>query len=115
MCGRFVLCSPTKTIIEEFRIDKTTIEYIPSYNIAPTQNIVIVKKDGTRILTNCKWGFIPSWAQDPSIGYKMINARAGIIDKPAFKSALRNSGVSWWPTGRVAERGESKDSCIYPP
>lgn len=109
MCGRFVLCSPTKTIIKEFRIDKTTLEYIPSYNIAPTQNIVIVKKDRTRILTQCKWGFIPSWAKDPSIGHKMINARAETIaDKPAFRSALKThrclviaDGFYEWKKGKV--------------
>jgi putative SOS response-associated peptidase YedK len=90
MCGRFVLCSPAITIIEEFRVDKTTVEYIPSYNIAPTQNIVIVKKDGTRILTNCKWGFIPSWAKDPGMAHCMINARAeSIADKPAFLDAFK--------------------------
>jgi putative SOS response-associated peptidase YedK len=90
MCGRFVLCSPTKTIIEEFRIDKTNLEYIPSYNIAPTQNIIIVKTDGTRILTQCKWGFVPSWAKDPSAGHSMINARAETLaDKPAFRDAFK--------------------------
>lgn len=90
MCGRFVLCSPTRTLIEEFRIDKTILEYIPSYNIVPTQKIVIVKTDATRILTQCKWGFIPSWAKDPNISHSMINARAETIaDKPAFRDAFK--------------------------
>jgi len=91
MCGRFVLFSPTKTIIEEFRIDKTNLEYIPSYNIAPTQNIITVKTDGTRILTQCKWGFIPSWAKDTRIGHGLINARAETLaDKPAFRDTFKN-------------------------
>jgi putative SOS response-associated peptidase YedK len=109
MCGRFVLCSPTKTIIEEFRIDKNTLEYMPSYNIAPTQNVVIVKKDGTRTLTQYKWGLIPSWAKDPSIGHSMINARAETIaDKPAFRSVFKNQrclvvadGFYEWKKGKV--------------
>jgi putative SOS response-associated peptidase YedK len=91
MCGPFVLFSPSKTIVEEFHVDKTSIEYIPSYNIAPTQNIVIVKKDGTRILTHCRWGFLPSWAKDPGMAHRMINARAETVaDKPAFRNAFRN-------------------------
>jgi len=96
--------------MDEFHVDKTTVEYIPSYNIAPTQNIVIVKKDGTRILTNCKWGFLPSWTRDPFIGYKMINARAETIaDKPAFRGAFKNQRClviadgfyEWRKEGRV--------------
>jgi putative SOS response-associated peptidase YedK len=91
MCGRFVLCSPARTIIEEFRIDNISFEYIPSYNIAPTQNIVILKKDGTRVLTNCQWGFLPSWAKDAGMAHCMINARAETVaDKPAFRTAFQN-------------------------
>jgi putative SOS response-associated peptidase YedK len=109
MCGRFVLCSPAKTIVEEFRVDKAAFEYIPSYNVAPTQNVVIVKKDGTRILTQYKWGLIPSWAKDPGIGHSMINARAETIaDKPAFRSSFKNQrclvvadGFYEWKKGKV--------------
>ena len=109
MCGRFVLCSPAKTIIEEFRVDKAAFEYIPSYNVAPTQNVVIVREDGTRILTQYKWGLIPSWAKDPGIGYSMINARAETIaDKPAFSSSFKKKrclviadGFYEWKKGKV--------------
>ena len=90
MCGRFVLCSPKATIIKEFRVDKTSLQYIPSYNIAPTQNIVIVRENGTKTLTHCKWGLIPSWAKDQSIGHRMINARVETVaEKPAFRSAFK--------------------------
>ena len=109
MCGRFVLCSPAKTIIEEFNVDKAAFEYIPSYNVAPTQNVVIVKKDGTRILTQYKWGLIPSWAKDPGIGHSMINARAETVaDKPSFSSSFKNQrclviadGFYEWKKGKV--------------
>jgi len=109
MCGRFVLCSPTRTIIEEFRVDKAALEYIPSYNIAPTQNVVIVKTDGTRILTQCKWGFIPSWAKDPGSGHSVINARAETIaGKPAFRDAFKKQrclvvadGFYEWKKGKT--------------
>jgi putative SOS response-associated peptidase YedK len=51
---------------------------------------MIVKNDGKRHLTQCRWGFIPSWAEDPNIGYKMINARAETVaGKPAFREAFR--------------------------
>ncbi|MBI5739789.1 MAG: SOS response-associated peptidase [Nitrospirae bacterium] len=109
MCGRFVLCSPAKTIIEEFRVDKSHLEYIPSYNIAPTRKIVIVRKDRTRILTQCRWGFVPSWAKDPGIGNSMIHARAETVaDKPAFRDAFKNQrclvvadGFYEWKKGKT--------------
>ena len=109
MCGRFVLYSPAKTIIEEFRADKAALEYTPNYNIAPAQNIVIVKKDGTRILTQCKWGLIPSWAKDPAIGCKTINARAETVaTKPAFRSAFENQRCLVVADGFYEWRSEGK-------
>ncbi len=91
MCGRFVLNSPVPDIINEFHIDQTSFEYDPSYNVAPTQNIVIIKKNGLKVLTNCKWGFVPSWAKDVAIGHKMINARSETVaEKPTFRKAFKN-------------------------
>ena len=68
-------------------------ELKPRYNIAPTQQIVAIKLDpesGTRQLSLLRWGLIPSWADDPSIGNRMINARADTVAvKPAFRSAFK--------------------------
>lgn len=91
MCGRFDLHSEPVVILKEFRIDHVAVDYKPSYNIAPSRNIVIIRDDGKRHLVHCRWGFLPSWAEDPNIGYKMINARAETVaEKPAFRDAFRN-------------------------
>lgn len=91
MCGRFVLCSPVADIEIEFHIDNTAFTHDPSYNIAPTQNIVIIKKNGIKALTNCRWGFLPSWVKDPDAGNQMINARSETVaEKPSFRKAFKN-------------------------
>jgi putative SOS response-associated peptidase YedK len=62
----------------------------PRYNIAPTQSVIVVGDDGKRYLKPMRWGLIPSWAKDPSIGNRMINARAETLaEKPAFRAALK--------------------------
>ena len=91
MCGRFVLFSSVNIISREFAVLPENIVFSPNYNIAPTQEILIVIDEGERRLIKCRWGFIPPWAKDPNIGYKMINARAETLaEKPTFKSAIRN-------------------------
>jgi len=75
------------------------------FNIAPTQTIVIVTDEGKREQVEAVWGLIPSWAKGPSVGGKLINARAETLaEKPAFRSALRRrrclipaSGFFEWP------------------
>jgi putative SOS response-associated peptidase YedK len=65
----------------------------PRYNIAPTQDVAAVRAgvEGGRVLVELRWGLIPSWAKDRSIGSRMINARAETVaDKPAFRAALRS-------------------------
>jgi len=90
MCGRFVRSSPIEKIITEFRVKKTLDQTGPSYNIAPAQDILIINHEGEKQLIACTWGFIPSWAKDPSIGHKTINARAETVaEKPMFRSAFR--------------------------
>lgn len=90
MCGRAVIISPIEVIAEEFGIDNPRMTVKPSYNISPSQNMLAVIKQESRKLMTCKWGFIPSWAKDPAIGHKMINARAETIaTKPAFRSSYK--------------------------
>ena len=65
----------------------------PRYNIAPTQQVPVVRQraDGTREWVEMRWGLVPRWAKDPSIGVKMINARAETIaEKPSFRTAFRH-------------------------
>ena len=62
----------------------------PRYNVAPTQTVIVVNDDGSRHLTEMRWRLIPSWAKDPVIGNRMINARGETVaTKPAFRAALR--------------------------
>ncbi len=92
MCGRFSLTTPTEGLRALFGFDELP-NLPPRYNIAPTQDVAGVKlagKDGKPSFTLFRWGLIPSWAKDPSIGSRMINARAETIaDKPAFRAAFR--------------------------
>ncbi len=92
MCGRFVLYSSLEEIREAFGIQQVRWEVQPSYNIAPTQEVaVVVQKEEGATLTKMRWGLIPSWAKDPAIGSKMINARAETLsEKPSFKRPLKD-------------------------
>lgn len=91
MCGRFDLHSEPTVILKEFGIGHFSAEYSPSYNIAPSRQIIVVKEDRKRHLSQCRWGLIPSWADDPKIGDTLINARAETVaDKPAFSDAFRS-------------------------
>ncbi len=94
MCGRFTLTSPAETVAELFELDEVP-QLTPRYNIAPTQPVAVVRAGQTalrRELAELQWGLIPSWAKDPSIGSRMINARAeGAAQKPSFRSAFRRS------------------------
>jgi len=68
-------------------------EFSPRFNIAPTQSVMTISLDanGKRLGLKRQWGLIPSWAKDPGIGSKMINARSETVaEKPAFRSAFRS-------------------------
>jgi putative SOS response-associated peptidase YedK len=91
MCGRFALSSTSSSISKEFGLEQALFSIQPSYNIAPSQPIIIIANEGEKKLLQCRWGFIPNWAKDPSIGHKMINARAETIaEKPSFREAFKN-------------------------
>ena len=91
MCGRFAFYSPAEAAAALFGAD-AGIEVEPRYNIAPTLPVAAVRQSaaGTRELVNFRWGLVPYWAKDPSIGNRMINARAETVaEKPAYRSAYR--------------------------
>ena len=91
MCGRFALTVDPADLQENFPEFSFPPAYAPRYNIAPTQPILALPNDGTSEATFFVWGLIPSWAKDPSIGSRLINARAETLgEKPAFRSAFRN-------------------------
>ena len=90
MCGRYTLTVNIKTIAEKFGVEPT-LEAEPRYNVAPTQNVVSIMRNGTTHLAELRWGLIPSWAKDESVGSRMINARAETLaEKSSFKGLLRS-------------------------
>ncbi len=105
MCGRYVSTSSLSELADEYDVDEVRGDDLGArYNVAPTQPIYAVAtrrprrpeketaeggKGPARLLGTFRWGLIPSWAKEASIGSKLINARAeGIATKPAFRSAL---------------------------
>lgn len=90
MCYRFVRESKLVDIAREFGISEIDSEFKPSYNVAPTQTIPAVIHDSTRRIALFRWGLIPPWAKDISIGNKMLNARAETVTvKPSFRLAFK--------------------------
>ena len=90
MCGRFTLTADIKTIAEQFGV-APSLQVSPRYNVAPTQEVVSILRNGSGHMEWLQWGLIPSWAKDESIGSKMINARAETLaEKPSFKRLLRS-------------------------
>ena len=89
MCGRFTLHHSTEDIAERFAVDQTLLELKPRFNIAPSQPVAAIVQGESRVMQELKWGLVPSWARDPGIGNRLINARAETItEKPAFRGAF---------------------------
>ena len=93
MCGRYRL-SRRKQLIEEYFKTANEVDWDPRYNIAPSQNVGIIRQDPSRPrreFSQVRWGLIPYWAKEASIGNKMTNARSETVaDKPAFREAFKN-------------------------
>ena len=70
----------------------TPLNLRPRFNVAPSQDVAVVRaNDDGRTLSMLRWGLIPAWANDPTIGYKLINARSETAaEKPSFRSAFRH-------------------------
>ena len=93
MCGRFSNNAKPERIKKEFKVGiKNPNLYEPRYNIAPSQMIDAVFESKTeRVLSQLKWGLVPSWAKDAEIGNRMINARAETLrEKPSFRDAFKS-------------------------
>tara|TARA_R110002096_G_scaffold154_21_gene902 strand:+ start:21526 stop:22194 length:669 start_codon:yes stop_codon:yes gene_type:complete len=92
MCGRFAFYSPSEATAALFGVDGA-LAVEPRYNIAPTQFVAAIR-DNTeqqRELVMLRWGLVPFWAKDPSIGNKMINARAETVaEKPSYRNAFKH-------------------------
>jgi putative SOS response-associated peptidase YedK len=92
MCGRYTLSTPAGRLAEEFQLDDGAVDLTPSYNVAPTQEVAaVLEEGGKRRLEMLRWGLVPSWADDPEIGSRMINARSETApEKPSFRRAFRS-------------------------
>jgi putative SOS response-associated peptidase YedK len=108
MCGRYTLITDLRKVAESFGV-APTLETQPRYNIAPTQNIVTILNDGSPHLDLMRWGLIPAWAKDESIGSRMINARAETLtEKPSFRGLLRSRRCLVVADGFYEWRAEGK-------
>ena len=104
MCGRYASAKDPAALIEEFEIDESRVDepLTPDYNVAPTKEVYAVmtrrteasdkpseEGERSRQLRVVRWGLVPSWAKDPAIGSRMINARSETLaEKPAFRRAF---------------------------
>ncbi|MCB0994123.1 MAG: SOS response-associated peptidase [Acidimicrobiales bacterium] len=97
MCGRFVSATPPDQLAAYFGVDALTERVVdaapePNFNVAPTTGVyTVTERDDERILDTYRWGLVPFWAKDPSVGSRMINARAETV---ATKNAFRKLIVS---------------------
>jgi putative SOS response-associated peptidase YedK len=114
MCGRYSLHSNPDVIALMFGLSEIPAHQ-PRYNIAPTAQVLIIKQNGAAMV---RWGLVPRWAKDPSIGARMNNARAETVaQKPSFREAYRKrrclipaNGFYEWKL----ENGLKQPYYIYP-
>jgi putative SOS response-associated peptidase YedK len=106
MCGRYALHAHPDVVALQFGLAEPP-SFQPRYNISPGGEILVVRvAQNARVAQACRWGLVPHWAKDPSIGNKLANARAETLDeKPAFRDAFRRwrclvpaSGYYEWKT-----------------
>src|SRR3954464_11118465 len=132
MCGRFTLRTPLTVLIEHFDLEVRDDRQLPlfemRYNVAPTQEILVVRNDpadGRRRADRMRWGLIPSWSKDAkgSSGPPMINARSETLaEKPMFGSAVRRrrclipvDGFYEWQQLPSRGRGKKQPYFIHRP
>ncbi|WP_166349654.1 SOS response-associated peptidase [Phytoactinopolyspora limicola] len=133
MCGRYAVTQSPDDLADEFGVDQIDVRerLEPDWNVAPTKPSPTVlarpprdAKDAepVRQMRNLTWGLVPSWAKDPKIGSRLINARAETVhEKPAFRRAFATrrlivpiSGFyEWFPTERVTKAGKPIKQPFY--
>jgi putative SOS response-associated peptidase YedK len=126
MCGRYASSRRPQDLVEEFEVidDKVGEPLAPDFNVAPTKPVYAVverppsgdkQAEPQRQLRTLRWGLIPSWAKEPSIGNRMINARMETVaDKPAFRRAFASRRCllpadgyfEWYPTSELGKAGK---------
>jgi len=126
MCGRYASSRSPDELVEEFEVAETMIEAAlePDYNVAPTKEVYAVverppsresEEPPRRQLRVLRWGLVPSWAKDPSIGNRMINARMETVaEKPAYRKAFAarrcllpaDGYFEWYATSEKGRNGK---------
>ena len=90
MCGRYTLTADAESIQLAFNLDSVEGWLEPRFNIAPSQQAPVISNRDPKQLSYMKWGLVPSWAKDPKIGNRMINARSETAaEKPSFRTAFK--------------------------
>jgi putative SOS response-associated peptidase YedK len=93
MCGRFTLRNPPQAVAEAFGLPEVS-DLLPRFNVAPGQTVAVVRQQPAakgRELAFLRWGLVPAWADDPSIGDRLANARSETAaTKPSFRQAFRS-------------------------
>ena len=90
MCGRYSQTLEVSKLIERFKVKPPSFNLLPRYNIAPSQDVPVIVNLEEPSLKMFRWGLIPSWAKDPAIGQRMINARLETLqEKASFKRLIR--------------------------
>lgn len=130
MCGRFTLRTTLNLLAQHFDLDLRGDRQLPlfeaRYNIAPTQDVLVVRtdaSDGQRVASTMRWGLIPSWMSADKVGTgpPQINARAETLaEKPTFRTAFRRrrclipaDGFYEWPASAAPSRGKKQPFYIH--
>lgn len=112
MCGRYVIKTSTPELARLLDADGTLLNTPERYNVAPTQDVPACRlnEEGARVMTQLRWGLVPSWLKDPKKGgYTMINARAeSIHEKPAFRAPFKSRRCLIPADGYYEWRSEEK-------
>ena len=131
MCGRYASSRRPEDLIEEFEVveNRVAAPLEADYNVAPTKEVyaVVERPAGPedppeRQLRVLRWGLVPSWAKDPSIGNRMINARMETVaEKPAYRRAFAkrrcllpaDGYFEWYPTSELTARGRPRKQPFF--
>ncbi|HET9499944.1 MAG TPA: SOS response-associated peptidase [Marmoricola sp.] len=118
MCGRYASSRKPEDLVEEFDIRGPVAPALePDYNVAPTKPVygVVQRPERDRQLRVLTWGLVPSWAKDPAIGNRMINARMETVaEKPAYRRAFAarrailpaDGYYEWYLTDQLTAKGK---------
>ena len=125
MCGRFSFSPLAKIIEDRFDVKVDATQYRPRFNCAPSQNLAVISNSKPDELSFYRWGLIPFWAKDKSIGNKMINAKAETItEKASFKNSFKrkrclvlSDGFYEWkkinPKEKIPYRIKMEDDSLF--